>query len=71
MLLLQEIGRTGRNHERERSADRPDKTHERVDVSYGSKSVILTKGLGILLFTGILFALIPAALVGWLTAIVR
>jgi hypothetical protein len=33
--------------------------------------VILTKGFGILLFTGILFALIPAALVGWLTAIVR
>ena len=30
------------------------KTHERVDVSYRSKNVILTKGFGILLFTGIL-----------------
>ena len=30
------------------------KTHERVDVSYKSKSVILAKSFGILLFTGIL-----------------
>jgi len=30
------------------------KTHERVDVSYRSKNVFLTKGLGILIFTGIL-----------------
>lgn len=30
------------------------KTHERVDVSYKSKNVILTKGLGVLIFTGIL-----------------
>ena len=30
------------------------KTHERVDVSYRSKKVILTKGFGVLLFTGIL-----------------
>ncbi len=30
------------------------KTHERVDMSYRSKNVILTKGLGILIFTGIL-----------------
>lgn len=30
------------------------KTHERVDVSYQSKSVVLTKCLGILLFTAIL-----------------
>ena len=32
------------------------KTHERVDVSYQSKSVLLAKSLGILLFTGILLA---------------
>ena len=32
------------------------KTHERVDVSYRSKKVLLTKGLGVLVFTGILFA---------------
>ncbi len=31
------------------------KTHERIDVSYRSKNVVLTKGLGILIFTGILF----------------
>ncbi len=31
------------------------KTHERVDVSYASKSVILAKTCGVLLFTGILF----------------
>ena len=30
------------------------KTHERFDVSYKSKDVILTKGFGVLLFTGIL-----------------
>ena len=30
------------------------KTHERLDVSYKAKNVILTKGLGILIFTGIL-----------------
>ena len=30
------------------------KTHERVDVSYRSKNVILTKSFGVLLFTGIL-----------------
>ena len=27
------------------------KTHERVDVSYKSKNVLLTKGFGVLLFT--------------------
>ena len=32
------------------------KTHERVDVSYRSKNVILTKGFGVLLFTCILLA---------------
>ena len=31
------------------------KTHERTDVSYKSKNVIFTKGLGILIFTLILF----------------
>ena len=31
------------------------KTHERVDVSYSSKNVILTKGLGLVVFTVILF----------------
>ena len=30
------------------------RTHEKVDVSYRSKNVILTKGLGVLIFTGIL-----------------
>ena len=30
------------------------KTHERFDVSYKSGNVILTKGFGVLLFTGIL-----------------
>ena len=29
------------------------KTHERVDVSYKSGSVLLTKGFGVLLFMGI------------------
>ena len=37
------------------------KTHERMDVSYHSKSVLLAKGLGILLFTGILLACALAA----------
>ncbi|MBQ6331825.1 MAG: hypothetical protein IJI34_03520 [Clostridia bacterium] len=32
------------------------KTHERVDVSIKSKRVFLTKSLGIVVFTGILFA---------------
>ena len=32
------------------------KTHERFDVSYKSGNVILTKGFGVLLFTGILLA---------------
>ena len=29
-------------------------THKRVDVSYKSKNVLLTKGFGVLIFTGIL-----------------
>ena len=39
------------------------KTHERVDVSYQSKNVLLTKSMGMLIFTGILFvcALIAGA----------
>ena len=39
------------------------KTHDRVDISYQSKSVLLAKSLGILLFTGILLvcALIAGA----------
>ena len=37
------------------------KTHERIDVSYRSKNVILTKGFGVLLFTGILLACALAA----------
>jgi len=32
------------------------KTHERVDVSYQSKNVVLAKSMGVLIFTGILFA---------------
>ena len=32
------------------------KTHDRVDVSYRSKKVILAKSFGILIFTAILFA---------------
>ena len=32
------------------------KTHQRVDVGYKSLNVILTKGIGILIFTAILFA---------------
>ena len=43
------------------------KTHERVDVSYRSKSVLLTKGFGVLLFTVILLAcaLIAGAKTFW------
>ena len=43
------------------------KTHERVEVSYRSKKVLLTKGLGILLFTGILLvcALVAGAKSFW------
>ena len=37
------------------------KTHERVDVSYKSKNVVLTKGLGVLLFTAILLLCALAA----------
>lgn len=37
------------------------KTHEKVDVSYRSKNVILTKGLGVLIFTGILLFCAVAA----------
>ena len=43
------------------------KTHERIDVSYKSQKVILTKGFGVLLFTGILLvcALIAGAKTFW------
>ena len=43
------------------------KTHEKIDVSYRSKSVLLTKALGVLIFTGILFAcaLIAGASAFW------
>lgn len=43
------------------------KTHERVDVSGKSKSVILTKSLGIVVFSGILFvcALLADAKTFW------
>lgn len=43
------------------------KTHERVDVSYKSKKVLLTKSFGVLLFTGILLvcALIAGAKTFW------
>lgn len=43
------------------------KTHERVDVSYQSKIVILTKGTGILIFTAILLvcALLAGASTFW------
>ena len=37
------------------------KTHKRVDVSYRSKKVVLTKGFGVLLFTGILLVCALAA----------
>ena len=38
------------------------KTHTRVDVSYQSQNVLLTKSLGVLIFTGILF--VCAAIAG-------
>ncbi len=43
------------------------KTHDRVDVSYRSKKVLLTKGLGVLVFAGILFAcaLLAGAKIFW------
>ena len=43
------------------------KTHERVDVSYRSKKVILTKSFGVLLFTAILLvcSLIAGAKTFW------
>ena len=43
------------------------KTHERVDVSYRSGNVILTKGFGVLLFTCILLvcALVAGAKTFW------
>ena len=43
------------------------KTHTRVDVSYQSKNVLLTKSLGVLIFTEILFvcALIAGAATFW------
>ena len=43
------------------------KTHERVDVSYKSKNVILTKSFGVLLFTAILLvcSLIAGAKTFW------
>ena len=43
------------------------KTHARVDVSYKSKKVILTKSFGVLLFTGILLvcALVAGAETFW------
>ena len=43
------------------------KTHKRVEVSYKSKKVLLTKGFGVLLFTGILLvcALVAEAKSFW------
>ena len=43
------------------------KTHERMDVSYKSKNVLLTKGFGVLLFTGILLvcARVAGAVTFW------
>ena len=43
------------------------KTHERVDVSYASKNVLMTKGLGVLVFTAILLgcALLAGARTFW------
>jgi len=43
------------------------KTHERIDVSYRSKSVLLTKSAGVLIFTGILLvcALLAGACTFW------
>ena len=37
------------------------RTHEKVDVSYRSKNVLLAKGFGVLLFTGILLVCALAA----------
>ena len=37
------------------------KTHKKLDVSYKSKNVILTKGIGVLIFTGILLVCALAA----------
>lgn len=43
------------------------KTHEKIDVSYKSKKVILTKSFGVLLFAGILLvcALVAGAKTFW------
>ena len=43
------------------------KTHGKVDVSYKSKAVLLTKGFGVLIFTGILLgcALVAGANTFW------
>ena len=43
------------------------KTHERVEVTYRSKNVVLTKGLGVLLFTAILLvcSLVAGASTFW------
>ena len=43
------------------------RTHERMDVSYRSKKVLITKSFGILLFTCILFAcaLLAGAMTFW------
>lgn len=43
------------------------KTHNRVDVSYQSKSVMLTKGVGVLLFTAVMLmcALLAGATTFW------
>ena len=43
------------------------RTHEKVDVSYRSKNVLLAKGFGVLLFTGILLvcALVAGANTFW------
>ncbi|MBQ6357634.1 MAG: hypothetical protein IJI97_01590 [Clostridia bacterium] len=43
------------------------KTHERVDFSYASKNVLMTKGLGVLVFTAILLgcALLAGARTCW------
>ena len=43
------------------------KTHEKVDVTYKSKNVLLTKSFGVLMFTGILFvcALVAGAKTFW------
>lgn len=37
------------------------RTHEKIDVSYKSGNVLLTKGLGVLIFTGILLVCCLAA----------